>query len=171
MDDGHFDRLTRSLLSRRGVVRSLTGLAGGIGLARGAQAAVGECGAAGSTCDPANPTTCCSNTCANSKRHKNTFRCAPAGSAFGCKKRDNNCAAKPKDVPCPAAPPALGTVCVNDNKGKPLCVTEGVCVDCQRDADCVEAFGVNARCIKKCPSCAHLGATSACVLPFMAQSI
>lgn len=165
MQPQRFDRLTRSLHARRAVIQTLTGLAAGVGLARPASA-VAECGAPGSTCDPTDPTFCCSGICKKSK-HGKKARCAPAGSAFGCAKQDNACPAGRISVLCPANPGNAEAFCVNDNKGKPLCATQATCVDCRRDTDCVNDFGTLARCIKKCANCKEQGFKSACVVPLV----
>lgn len=163
MDDARFDGFVRRLHSRRGVVRALLGGGAALGVATMAKAAAGQCLATGSECDPASPDLCCSGRC---KKHKHQFRCAPAGAAWGCLKQLDSCSARALEA-CPEHPSGL---CVNDNKGKPLCIVAGeglgVCFACTRDDDCMTDFGPTARCLKHCQACKRkAGIGSICVVP------
>ncbi|HEU5433824.1 MAG TPA: hypothetical protein VFU81_19295 [Thermomicrobiales bacterium] len=170
MDANRFDALVRALYSRRRAVQTLAGLGAGLGLTRRAEAAVAECLAGGSPCEPGAVATCCSNICKSSKKHKGKFFCAPAGEPFGCTKHDNACSHGGTDTPCPAIPDQTDTFCVNDKKGKPFCGVDGVCAQCTRDADCVGGFGNLARCVK-CSPCKHetQGVKTACIVPLTAM--
>jgi len=157
-----FDIFVRSLRSRRRAVLLGTGFGAALLLPR-TEVAAGSCLPNGTRCDPAQPGACCTGTCKKHKNHKRkvTFKCGPAGSAQGCTKELDLCRDRGESL-CPGN---HNGVCINDNKGKPLCIAEGHCRDCATDADCAD-LGAAARCIKGCKFCTDLGfPNSQCVVP------
>lgn len=169
MEADRFDAWVRDLRSRRNVIQIVAGFAG-VGLAGHARA-VAECLGPRSSCDPAGGPRCCSERC-QASRHGGKFRCAPAGIPLGCATNESVCKPGQAAVHCPdVLRDTITAFCVNDNKGKPVCVNTRVCQRCRRDADCVDAFGVLARCVKKCPSCNDQPTKSACVVPLTSADL
>lgn len=161
MDGAGFDAWVREWRTRRGALRSLIAVGTALGAPHAARAGVPTCDANGSRCDPATLNTCCTGTC---KKHKGKFRCAPAGKAYGCTKKQDGCHGAPP-TGCPDN--LAGTGCVAGNKGKPLCIVgDAKCAPCKRDADCAFGAGPTARCVKRCAACKkNQGINSACVVP------
>jgi hypothetical protein len=163
MEAFRFDAFVRDLLSRRGMVQAVLGGGAALGMARPAAAGKVICGGNGSTCDPNTPSQCCTGHC---KKHKGKYRCAPVGASWGCRRKRDSCSGHTLRA-CPEQPAGL---CVNDDKGKPLCIVAGeglqTCAICTRDDDCVADFGPTARCIKHCKACEKkAGIASVCVVP------
>lgn len=163
MDGKRFDAWVRAVQTRRGAVRSFAAVGAALGLPQVA-GAVTICDANGAKCDPATPETCCTLTCKKSKKHKNKFKCAPAGSAQGCTKKQDVCSGGSPVGGCPDNPAAQGCIA---GKGKPICADEAQCFPCQSDADCTTELGPTARCVKGCKACQFQAGqfTSACVVP------
>ncbi|HEU5432251.1 MAG TPA: hypothetical protein VFU81_11345 [Thermomicrobiales bacterium] len=165
MNANRFDALTRSLHARRATVQTLVGLGAGLGVARRAGAGA-DCLVPGSSCDPNGGPACCSAICEQSRKRKGKFVCAAAGEALGCTK-PANARATGTDVHCPGVRSGVTAFCVNAKQGQPICVRSRTCMKCRRDTDCVDAFGVTARCVK-CADCKAAGRLStACVVPLI----
>src|SRR5689334_2492630 len=128
MDGQRFDAWVRGMHSRRTAVQILVGLGAAVGLPQAAGAATAICDPNGTKCDPATPDTCCTGTC---KKRKGKFKCAPAGSAQGCTKKQDACRGV-MTTGCPDNTTAAGCLA---GKGKPLCVSDGQCRSCTSDAD------------------------------------
>jgi hypothetical protein len=77
---------------------------------------------------------------------------------FGCTKQASTCRTG-MDAPCPLAP---GGTCAVNAKGKPVCISDGECFACKRNADCP---GAGTQCVK-CAFCQGMGTSTACVVPF-----
>lgn len=160
MNGARFDGFTRALRSRRGLLRMAAGVAA-LGVRPVAAVSPASCVLDGEPCQPSNAVACCTGVCG---KRKGKHLCKSTGQAFGCGKNQatNQCRLRVTPVPCPNFPD--GT-CVIDGK-KPLCVSAITCMACASDADCQRALDSRfGRCVKKCPACGLVDATSACIIP------
>lgn len=163
MANTRFDRLTRTLHSRRGALQTLVGAGAAFGFGRSAQARPRPaCFVTGEKCDPNHGADCCTGSC---KKHKGKHKCSPVGEALGCTTDPETDYCRNGGAPL-QCPDHLGGICVVVAKQQPLCVDGIDCVVCQSDADCIASgFGPTGRCVKQCALCEKFGLTTACVSP------
>jgi hypothetical protein len=162
MDHHRFDLLTRSLGagSRRTLLRfSLAALASSLWIGARAPVALAACKPPGSRCKQS--AQCCSGEC-RKKGRKRRKKCAPLpANAHGCTTDDASCPNGQDGTPCPNLDNGRCRITV---KGRPVCAVRATleCESCQANADCLDALGVGAICVR-CESCAS-GTT--CICPF-----
>lgn len=148
MDQDRFDRLIRSLASRRRTILFSLALApGGIAVPRASAAS--PCTIVGKGC--AGKSECCSGICMG-KKGKKTCRPHDTG---GCTKGQNSCSAS-VDIAC-TAPTGVEGLCYTTTGHAGYCGTDGQCAACARDADCRDLFGPTAACVQNCALCSNTG--------------
>lgn len=176
MNQNRMLALTRSLTavpSRRDVLRGLAGAALGLGVARWPQPGEAKtrkkrrkkrrkpkgrfnafgCIDFGNLCETAEE--CCSGICEGQPGEKvclahNTGGCPPGIDEVGCGDPGT-------DVPCTSSSgETVGYLCNTTTGNAGFCAFASDCHPCRKDADCHEAFGLQAACVR-CTGCPETG--------------